>query len=202
MLLDHLAVSGETLEQAQSYVEEALGISMRPGGEHAVFHTHNKLMGLADGLYLEAIAINPDAPNPDRPRWFDLDRFSGNPRLSNWICRSEALDDEMALLPEGIGEAVALQRGDLRWQMVVPASGVLPFDNQCPALIQWQTAMHPAEMLPSSGCRLRRLVIAHPQAKELETAVKKALTDVRVVFEVGPQELMAEFDTPHGIRRL
>jgi hypothetical protein len=106
------------------------------------------------------------------------------------------------LLPEGIGEAVALQRGDLRWQMVVPASGVLPFDNQCPALIQWQTAMHPAEMLPPSGCRLRRLVIAHPQAKELETAVKKALTDVRVVFEVGPQELMAEFDTPHGIRRL
>ena len=116
MLLDHLAVSGETLEQAQSYVEEALGVSMRPGGEHAVFHTHNKLMGLADGLYLEAIAINPDAPKPDRPRWFDLDRFSGNPRLSNWICRSDALNDDMALLPDGVGEAVSLQRGDLRWQ--------------------------------------------------------------------------------------
>ena len=202
MLLDHLAVSGETLEQAQSYVEDALGVSMQSGGEHAVFHTHNKLMGLADGLYLEAISINPDAPNPDRSRWFDLDRFSGSPRLSNWICRSDAIEEDIALLPDGIGEAVALQRGDLRWQMVVPASGVLPFNNQCPALIQWQTAKHPAEMLPSSGCRMRRLVIAHPQAKELETAVKNALTDVRVVFEVGSQDLMAEFDTPHGIRRL
>ena len=142
MLLDHLAVSGETLEQAQSYVEDALGVSMQSGGEHAVFHTHNKLMGLDDGLYLEAIAINPDAPNPDRPRWFDLDRFSGSPRLSNWICRSDALEEDIALLPEGIGEAVALQRGDLRWQMVVPASGVLPFNNQCPALIQWQTVIY------------------------------------------------------------
>ena len=86
--------------------------------------------------------------------------------------------------------------------MVVPASGVLPFDNQCPALIKWQTATHPAEMLPSSGCRLRRLVVAHPQAKELETAVQKALTEARVVFEVGAHDLMAELDTPHGMRRL
>ena len=50
MLLDHLAVSGDTLEAAQNYVEEALGVSMQMGGEHAVFYTHNKLMGLADGL--------------------------------------------------------------------------------------------------------------------------------------------------------
>ncbi len=64
MLLDHLAVSGETLEAAQNYVEEALGVSMQTGGEHAVFHTHNKLMGLADGLYLEAIAIKTLDWNP------------------------------------------------------------------------------------------------------------------------------------------
>ena len=202
MLLDHLAVSGETLEQAQSYVEEALGVSMQSGGEHAVFHTHNMLMGLADGLYIEAIAINPDGPKPGRSRWFDLDRFSGNPRLTNWICRSDALSDDMAMLPDGIGEAVSLQRGDLRWQMVVPASGILPFDNQCPALIQWQSPIHPSEMLPPSNCRLHRLVVAHPQAKELEIAVQKVLANARVVFEVGTHDLMAEIETPNGMRRL
>lgn len=202
MLLDHLAVAGETLEAAQNYVEEALGVPMQAGGQHAVFHTHNTLMGLADGLYLEAIAINPDAPKPDRPRWFDLDSFSGDARLTNWICRSTVLDKDIAALPDGIGDAVQLSRGDLRWQMVVPSSGRLPFDNMCPALIEWQTATHPSDALAPSGCRLRRLVVAHPQANELEASVRRALADDRVVYEVGAAELMAEFDTPHGVRRL
>ena len=87
--LDHLAVSGATLEAARAAVEDALGVPMQPGGEHDVFHTHNTLLGLEDGLYLEAIAINPAAPTPDRPRWFDLDRFEGSARLSNWICRTD-----------------------------------------------------------------------------------------------------------------
>jgi hypothetical protein len=202
MLLDHLAVSGETLEAAQHYVEEALGVPMQMGGEHAVFHTHNTLLGLADGLYLEAIAINPDAPKPDRPRWFDLDNFSGGARLTNWICRSTTLDQDIATLPDGIGEAVQLRRGDLRWQMVVPSSGRLPFDNMCPALIEWQTATHPTDVLAPSGCRLRRLVVAHPLAKALEASVLGALADDRIVYEVGAPELMAEFETPHGLRRL
>ena len=69
---DHIAISGETLAEATEHVEAALGVSLQPGGEHAVFHTHNTLLGLEDGLYLEAIAINPNAPTPDRPaglRW-------------------------------------------------------------------------------------------------------------------------------------
>lgn len=202
MLLDHLAVSGETLEAAQNFVEEALGVPMQGGGEHAVFHTHNKLMGLADGLYLEAIAINPDAPEPDRPRWFDLDHFTGDARLTNWICRSTTLDQDVAALPDGVGEAVQLNRGDLRWQMVVPSSGRLPFDNMCPALIEWQTSTHPSDGLASSGCRLRRLIVVHPQAKELEVSVCRALVDNRIVFEQGAPELRAEFETPHGIRQL
>ena len=202
MLLDHLAVSAETLEAAQSYVEEALGVSMQSGGEHAIFHTHNKVMGLTDGLYLEAIAINQGAPKPDRPRWFDLDNFSGDARLTNWICRSKTLDQDIALLPDGIGEPVQLSRSDLRWKMVVPNSGILPFDNMCPALIEWQTSTHPSDGLAATDCQLRRLVVAHPQAQDLQAYVHRALTDARIVFEVGTPELMAEFDTPHGVRRL
>ena len=141
MLLDHLAVSGATLAEATAHVEDALGVRMQPGGEHDVFHTHNTLLGLEDGLYFEAIAVNPAAPDPDRPRWFDLDRFSGPARLTNWICRSDDLTGELAAVPMDLGAPVALQRGDLRWSMAVPASGRLPFDNCAPALIQWQTIL-------------------------------------------------------------
>lgn len=202
MILDHIAVCGTTLPEAVAAVEEALGVRMQPGGEHAVFHTHNALLGLADGLYLEAIAINPDAPVPERPRWFDLDRFAGPARLTNWICATPDMAEALAALPEGAGAPVALRRGDLRWQMAVPADGILPFDNMYPAVIQWQSPVHPASLLAPSGCTLRRLVVSHPEAAALEAALLPVFADARVVFEAGPAGLMAEIETPNGLRRL
>ncbi|MFT4962390.1 MAG: hypothetical protein ACI92Z_003487 [Paracoccaceae bacterium] len=200
MLLDHFAVSGETLDAAIDAVETALGVSMQPGGQHDVFATHNALLGLADGLYLEAIAIDPDAARPTRPRWFGLDQFYGPARLTNWICRTNDMADTLSRLPGG--DPVSLQRGDLRWQMAVPADGMLPYDNLHPALITWQSPVHPSSVLTPSGCVLRRLVVSHPDAGALRQALSGDFADPRVVFEPGPAALMAEIETPHGLRVL
>lgn len=199
---DHVAVAGETLHDATHHVEAALGVSLQPGGEHAVFHTHNTLIGLEDGLYLEAIAVNPDAPEPDRPRWFDLDRFSGAPRLTNWICRCDNLEATLARLPEGFGDPVDLQRGALKWRMAVPRSGILPFDNCAPALIEWQTDQHPAEMLARSGVRLNRFTVSHPEFDQLAALLAPILDDARVLFQAGPANLSAWFETPEGTATL
>lgn len=200
--LDHLAVAGTDLEAAAAAVQASLGVVMRPGGRHDVFATHNRLLGLADGLYLEAIAADPDAPAPGRPRWFDLDHFSGAPRLSNWICRVPDLDAALAELPASVGRPVALCRGDLRWRMAVPEDGRLPFDNLFPALIEWQGEAHPAQVLPASGCALRRLEITHPRASDLAALLDGRLQDPRVEIRPGPAGLAAEFATPGGLRRL
>jgi len=199
MKLDHLAVAGETLQAAVEHIEAALGVPMQPGGRHVVFGTHNQLLGLADGLYLEAIAADPGAIPERQPRWFDLDRFTGAPRICNWICRCDDLAGALAGLPGGAGSPVSLTRGDLRWQMAVPADGILPFDNRFPALIEWQSP-HPAPLLTQQGCTLQRLVIAHPQADELREML--TLQDARVVYETGAPSFEAEFATPHGRRVL
>lgn len=200
--LDHLAVAGETLEAARAHVEAALGVPMQPGGTHDVFSTHNALIGLADGLYLEAIAADPAAPRPARPRWFDLDCFSGLPRLTNWICRTDALEPALKHLGQEMGAPVDLRRGDLRWRMAVPPSGVLPFDNRAPALIQWETERHPATRLRPSGVRLERLTVIHPKAAALRDRLATVFDDTRVGFETGPSGYHAAFDTPHGRRRI
>lgn len=200
--LDHIAISGETLNEARSLVEDALGVPMEPGGLHTVFHTHNALLGLEDGLYLEAIAINPDAPVPDRPRWFDLDRFRGPPRLTNWICRTGQLAGILAEIPIDLGEPVDLERGELRWQMAVPRSGILPFDNCAPAVIAWKTDAHPAMRLNRQGVRLRRLVVRHPEAGTLADHLRPYLADHRIDFANGAPGYVAEFDTPHGTREI
>ncbi|WP_065328902.1 VOC family protein [Tritonibacter mobilis] len=199
MELDHFAIAANTLAEATAHVEEALGVPLQPGGQHAVFGTHNRLLGLADGLYLEAIAIDPEATPERQPRWFDLDRFDGAARITNWICRSSDLDSTLAALPVDAGAPVSLTRGDLSWQMAVPKSGILPYDNIFPALIQWQ-GPHPAPRLTQQGCSLRRLVVSHPEAQALAELLP--LDDARVVFEPGPAALRAEIDTPHGLRHL
>lgn len=199
MRLDHLAVTAESLEAGRAHVEAALGLHLQPGGQHPHFGTHNLLLGLEDGLYLEVIAIDPGAPAPAYPRWFDLDRFSGEPRLRTWICAVDDLDAALLRHP-GAGQAVDLARGDLRWRMAVPGSGVLPMDNLFPALIEWQGAAHPAARLAPSGARLSRLVVSHPEAAALKAMVGPELQDARVAFETGQTGLRAEFETPHGLR--
>lgn len=199
MLLDHLAVAGETLEEASAHIEQALGVALQPGGKHGKFGTHNRLLGLRDGLYLEAIAIDPQAQPPGRPRWFDLDNFQGGPRLTNWICRVEDIEATLLIFPDGTGEPIDLTRGALQWRMAVPPTGRLPFDNLFPALIEWQGDLHPANMLQDSACRLRRLVVYHPDA--LTLARQLGELDL-VVFDTGPAALQAEIETPHGLRVL
>lgn len=194
MELDHIAVAGETLAAATAHAQTALGVPLQKGGEHDVFHTHNTLLGLQEGLYFEAIAINPDAPKPDRVRWFDLDRFSGPARLTNWICRCDDLDETLAALPAGFGTPVSLQRGDLRWRMAVPENGILPFENCAPALIQWEGEAHPVQRLATSDLRLTALTVSHPEAQALAQMLAPHITDARVRFETGPVALTAQFD--------
>ena len=203
ILLDHLAVSGETREEARAYVEQSLGVPMQDGGEHDVFFTHNALLALEDGLYLEAIAVNPHAATPKRPRWFDLDRFSGPPRLTNWICSTTDLRAALeTLLPQDFGQPVDLQRGDLKWQMAVPESGVLPFENAAPALIEWQTTRHPARKLTPRGVSLARVTLRHPAGDKLKVLLSPILSDDRVRIEQGERSIHAEFFTPQGPREI
>ena len=202
LTLDHIAVAAETLEAGVAHVEAALGVTMAPGGEHAEMGTHNRLLSLGPGLYLEVIAVNPEAPPPGQARWFDLDRFTGAPRLTNWIVRTDDLAGVLALAPSGMGTPISFARGPFMWQMAVPPDGCLPFDGAAPALIEWETALHPADQLPGSGCRLQRIEVSHPEAEALLAAFPALAEMERVEIVTGERGLAATIETPEGLRRL
>lgn len=198
---DHIAIAAETLDEGVEAVEAALGVALAGGGPHAHMATHNRLLGLGD-LYLEVIAADPGAPRPFWPRWFDLDNFSGKPRLTNWVAGCNNLSAAVALCPKGIGNPAQLQRGDYRWQMAIPADGKLPFDGAFPALIEWQGELHPARALPESNLRLTELEITHPEAEALAAALSPLIDDSRIHIQQGPRTMRASFVTPHGPRHL
>ena len=197
-VFDHLAIAARSLDETGA-VEEALGVPLEAGGKHAAMGTHNRLLSLGSGAYLEVIAVDPEAPSPGRPRWFALDGFDGPPAPRAWIARCGDLRAAMAAAPEGIGEAMDFQRDALRWQMAVPGDGLLPYGGVFPALIGWGDTPHPSGRLVDRGVRLRRIEVVHPEPGALARALARVIVDDRVhVVEGRAPGLRFVLSTPRG----
>ena len=199
MEIDHLAVVCANLEQGAAFVEAALGVDLEAGGQHAHYGTHNRLLGLGPGLYLEVIAPDPAAPVPPRPRWFGLDNPPDRPRLANWIVRTE----KMAGIPAQAGTIVPLTRGGLEWEITVPNDGSLCEGGAYPSIIYWAQGAHPSTRLYDAGVRLTRLTISHPDPAAIRKMLGPTFTDDRLHLFFGSEvTLSAEFSTPNGQRIL
>lgn len=199
--LDHIAVACTDLAEGTAWVEDQLGVKLQPGGQHARYGTHNTLLGLADGLYFEVIAKDPDSAPEAGHAWFGLDDFDGPPRLANWICQTDDMTGALAKAPAVVGTPRALTRGDLAWQITVPDDGSLPYAGAFPTLITWADGTHhPADRLPASGCKLLQFDVSHPDAAALTEMME--LADRRVTLTTEPFAMSATFETPHGTRVL
>ncbi|EIJ48968.1 hypothetical protein GWL_02570 [Herbaspirillum sp. GW103] len=205
---DHLVVTASTLEAGMAWVEQRLGVSMAPriGGQHVRLGTHNALLSLGEGFYLEVIAIDPQAQTPDRPRWFGMDDLPADaaPRLAHWVARTSDIAAAVAASPIAPGVIEPMQRGTLDWLITIAADGAPACAGVMPSLIQWLSAAHPASALPECGCRLQQLVLEHPAAQQLQVAWQSiGLADARIVLKQAKHaSLRAVVSTPQGARIL
>ncbi|HCQ63837.1 MAG TPA: polyphosphate kinase [Rhodobacteraceae bacterium] len=204
-VIDHLVVAGGTLDAATRHIEQTLGLDTVPGGQHARMGTHNRLLSLGPGTYAEALAPDPAADDPGRARWFGLDRYAADPRvtprLAAWALRVDDLDAALAQAPDGIGAPMAMTRGGYDWRITVPEDGKQPFDGVFPALISW-TGHDPTSALPDTGARLISLTLSHPDAGRLGWALSMLNDDDRVTVRAGPSGLSALVLTDTGERDL
>lgn len=215
--LDHLVIAAATLAEGMAWCEATLGVTPGPGGEHALFGTHNRLLKLhapsAPNAYLEIIAVNPGA-TPSRlaplKRWFDLDdpalqdrlRQQG-PQLVHWVASVPDLSAGLAAwhaLGIDRGPALTASRptpnGLLQWQIAVRDDGQRLLGGCLPTLIQWG-AVHPAQSMSTSGLTLRGLRLSHPQHGLLGTALQ-AIGLHGLEVDGGGCSLVAELGTPLG----
>jgi hypothetical protein len=190
--VDHLVVAAATLDEGVAWCERTLGVTPAPGGKHALFGTHNRLLAIGSSdypdAYFEIIAIDPEAPAPSRPRWFGLDSadLRSGPRLIHVVVRSTMLDTHRSGLINGglnPGDPVAASRetpqGLLSWQILVRPDGALLCGGALPTLIQWQ-GRHPAQSLPASPLSLQSLSLrgVPDQAREVLRLPNVALSSV------------------------
>lgn len=211
--VDHLVVAADSLEQGIGWCESTLFVTPARGGEHPLMGTHNLLLKIATPqftrAYLEIIAIDPQAADPRRKRWFDLDdpqlraAIRQQPRLVHFVASCDrAAVASSALDSLGIdrGMQLAAQRetasGPLKWKISVRDDGQRLFYGALPTLIEWE-GRHPSENLPDSGLQLLSLTATHPRPDDLFMAYR-AIHLEEVGIEAGPPNLAARLRTPLG----
>lgn len=204
---DHVVVAARSLEEGAAWCEATLGATPVEGGKHANLGTHNRLLGLGDGgfrrMYLEIIAIDPDASPPRRARWFDLDSprlaaaLAAGPRLVHWVARCNDIARAVAVLRAAghdPGEAIAAERmtatGLLRWRITLRDDGARLAGGAVPLLIEWRDA-HPCDRLPQSAVSVARIALGGVDAA-LATRLGAAAATA------AAPRLAVSFDTPRG----
>jgi len=222
--IDHLVIVARTLAQGVQWCEATLGITPGPGGDHALYGTHNRLAKIATPAhplaYLEIIAINPEAKKAvgtGSARWFDMDDAALQaavalaPRLVHFVAQTDDLQaGRNALKALGIDRGPALhasrhlRKGRLQWQITVRDDGQRLFDGALPSLIQWgkpdaaePLRLHPRNTLPRSGVTLHSVAITHPTAAKL-LAAYEAIGLTGVAVETGPVNISVTLHTPKG----
>lgn len=210
--LDHLVLAARTLDEGIAWCEQTLGLTPASGGRHALMGTHNRVFAIGSEAfpraYFEIIAIDPDAPDPGRARWFGLDDpalqkqlAQQGPRLVQWVARCDDLDKALAQWAhcgvDGgrvLGASRPTPRGELRWRIAVPDDGARALGGALPLLIEW-ASMHPTEALPESGVSLSALAIGGGTAHARLAAL--GLSDWLADGDDAPP-LAATLATPKG----
>ena len=202
LTLDHIVVAAPSLEAGVDHVRELTGLEMGPGGEHPLMGTHNRLLRLGADSFLEVIAVNPDAPAPDRPRWFGLDQPVQKPHLAHWVLRCSDMTTMLPDMPGLLGPAIPVTRGDLSWLLTVPEDGRLPLDGAMPSILEWKADPLPPTQMQGGEAELLSLTVQHPDAAWIGAQLAARLIDPRIRFFPGPHFMAADLMIDGQVVRL
>ena len=204
-VIDHIAIGAANLAQGTNQLRDRLGVEVPSGGKHPAMSTHNCVTRIGDGHFLEVIAVDPEAPEPGRTRWFTLDdpvtqaRLSVRPRALCWVVATDDLDGIVANSPVDLGKILHLSRGDLTWRLTVPSDGSLLEGGLLPAFIEWSPGPHPSNGMQDLGLRLKSVRLAHPDPAGLRVKLEELnVGHLADVIEASEPALAFVVETPDG----
>ena len=207
-VIDHLVFGCDHLQNGTSYLEKKLGVGFSGGGKHRLMATHNRLLKLQDSIYFEAIAIDYETvqKNGDigRKRWFSLDedstkqKLAQSPRPLTWVVAVDDIYDVASKCGYDAGKITAMTRDDLEWMLTIAEDGALVEGGLLPGFIQWPGGRNPANKLPESGTRLKKLTLQHPQPDAIGQIIDQLAIDGPVEVRPGPTNLIFEMQTNAG----
>ncbi len=175
--VDHIMLGAGDLERAINEFETATGVRPEYGGKHPT-GTHNALVSLGNGTYLELIAPQVDA----KPTTFtnELAKLGRLTPIGWAVSAAEAHGLRQRLVNAGFavtspepGSRIKPSGATLRWQTF----GLNDELQGAPFFIAWAPeSPHPSSTSPG-GCTLERLTVASPESERLARLL--AVLDLR-----------------------
>ena len=197
--LDHFVVAISDLTDGMTEFERLTGVRPAFGGEHGDFGTHNALVSLRPGLYLEILSPRPGIQVH---------------HLLREIADADVLTPFMWAVATSDIEATSrvLVASEYRMRDVISANRITPdgiafrwtalfFDEptlaNAPFFIEWHDASaHPSESAPV-GCELASFSIIDPRARDLRRVLDTIDLEANVVAGT-PARMRIELHTPNG----
>lgn len=208
--LDHISVIAPSLAEGVSHVRACLDLDAPFGQRHAYMGTYNHLLQLGDTVYLEIVALDPEADGPGRPRWFGLDDqkqvrsdWDEGRRLRSWVARTDAIDAIIAAHRGIFGEKVSLPAVNSSFDFAIPNDGSLPLDGAAPSIIDRRGKPRSMATIADPGARLRSFTLEHPDPAAVETLYRAMLVDRPPAIDRGSRlRYRAQIETPTGLKEL
>lgn len=197
---DHLLLGGKDLDLLIEDMAARTGVRAAYGGAHKGAGTHNALLDLGEGRYLELLAPIPGTKTelPLASLLADL----SEPRLVAWAA---ATTDLAACVKRAhaagynAGEVLSMSRTppigpELSWQLALGGDHV--FGSVLPFLIQWAGDAHPSKSAPE-GCSLVQLRAEHPDPETMRHFLNALGAEIEINKGPAPR-LFAMLNTPKG----
>jgi Glyoxalase-like domain len=208
--LDHITVIAPSLAEGVLHVRNCLDLDVPFGQRHAYMGTYNHLLQLGDTVYLEIVALDPEADAPDRPRWFGLDDqnkvrcdWDEGQRLRGWVARTDAIDAIIAGRGDIFGEKVPLPTVNSSFDFAIPNDGSLPLDGAAPSIIDRRGKPRAMATIGDLGARLKSFALEHPDPAAVEALYRTLTVDRPPGIRRGPKlRYRAQIETPAGPREL
>ena len=208
--LDHLTVIAPTLAEGRDHVRACLDIDVPFGQRHAYMGTYNHLLQLGGSVYLEIVALDPDAGHPGRARWFGLDdqkrvrrEWDAGCRLRGWVTGTDDIDGLLKDRENVFGPKVSLPINDPSFHFAIPDDGSLPFGGAAPSIIDRRGTPRSMAAIADRGARLREFSLEHPDAALIVALLQDLVIDrPPIVIRGAELRYRAQIETPGGLREL
>ncbi len=182
--IDHIMVGVRDLDEGVTAFRAATGVMPVYGGRHPRYGTHNALISLGTGTYLELIAPTHElSDNELVAKLHKLDRMTpltwGIRVKDAARTRERLVKAGFAVTPVEVGSRATPAGTTIHWT-------TFDFDaiEGAPFFVEWAAdTPHPSTTSPG-GCKLQSFNVANPAAKELT----RALAIAGVATQIDPSD--------------
>ncbi len=199
--IDHIILAIEDLNQGMQQFEEITGLKPVYGGEHPNSDTHNAIVALKDGIYLEILAPKEgldslpaffQGMNTLTPIGFALntdDIVLLDQRLKALQFSTDGIQDGSRTTPSGL---------QLSWQLLMsnePAFSMNPF------FIHWSPESEHPSVSDNVSCELDALHLTSPFGTTIKQILEVCQSDISLLkVEEGMETILGlTLKSPQGV---